>query len=184
MSISRTKNMSLSIPTTKPSQIRSLTQKFKLISTPLLKWCLFDTHPERNSLSMRLHKDNLILFHTLESSISRPRPKNEVIYDPYTELKSISIPLLNQVNFYAVTTKRSYFRSLSPSIFRPHTETKSVSIPTLKSSQFRSPTLTKSSSIQTQRPSDFRPPHKNKVNSDPYTEIKSSSIPHYEIKSI
>ena len=93
ISISRTKNESLPIPTQTPSQIRSFTQENKVISTPLLKWCQFDTHPKWKSISMPPHKDKLSSVHTLKSSIFSPRHENEGNYDPYTKFKSCSSPI-------------------------------------------------------------------------------------------
>ena len=93
ITIPRTKNESLSIPTQNTSQIRSFTQENKVISTPLLKWCQFDTHPKWKSISMPPHKDKLSSVHTLKSSIFSPRHENEGNYDPYTKFKSCSSPI-------------------------------------------------------------------------------------------
>ena len=172
------KNKSLLIPTPKPTQIWSLTQKIKLISTPLLKSCQLDTHPKNKSISMPPHKDKLISVHTLY----------QVLFAPDAITKSNSIPTLNSSQFRFHSKIKSIFIPWQQNqiSFHPlnrvnisnHSKTKSVAIPTLKSSQVRSPTLTKPIWIQTRIPSHFRPPHKNQVNPDLYTEMKSSSILH------
>ena len=58
----------------------------------------------------------------------------------------------------------------------------SISIPILKSNQFRCP-VTKQFDPYTKTKS-FPTPTQNQVNSDPFTEIKSISISHADIKSI
>ena len=79
ISIPRTKNESLSIPTLKPTQI----------------WCLLYSSQFRC-----LHtKTKLISIHTLKPSVFRPPYWNQVNFDPYTEITSISIPHINQANF-------------------------------------------------------------------------------------
>ena len=78
--------------------------------------------------------------------------------------------------------------------FNPHTKNQ-VIWPTTWIKSFPSLLLTLSQlwcrdkeskliSIHTLKPSHCRPPHKSQVSSDPYTEIKASSILHIEIKSI
>ena len=115
---------------------------------------------------------------TLKLSDLRPVSKTNPIPSTHTKAKSI--------NHH---TKTSRFRSAHIPFQPPakkHATTDQVhSIPTQKSRQFRRLDIeTKCFSIQTLKPSIFRPPQINQVYSDPDAEIKSSSIPHTQIKSI
>ena len=55
--------------------------------------------------------------------------------------------------------------------------------PHTKQANFDLHTKAKLFPIETLKPSHLRLPHQNQANSDPYTEIKSSSIPNNDIKS-
>ena len=148
ISTPRTKNKSFSILSLKPSHFRSLTRKSSQLGRH--NWIrvemrspLIDPHSKIKSFSMSLHKNKLILIHTLAIIFFRPPRKNQVNFDPYTKFKSISIPTVihsiltprhqNQVDFDTFT-KTKYVR--------PPQKNKSIPIPTLKSSEVRSPTWT------------------------------------------
>ena len=66
------------------------------------------------------HKNKLISIQTLEPSIFRPPPKNQVYSDSYTEVTSISIPTVKSIWSWCRDTK-----------------TKLISIPTPTPSRFR-----------------------------------------------
>ena len=120
--IPRTKNRSLSVPTLKPSQIRSLAQK--------------------SSWFRRHYWNHVNSISTLKSSQFRCL---------HTKTKLISIHTLKLSVFSIPTQKPSHFRSLywSQVNFDPHykiksflcrdTKTKLISIPTRKPSLFRPP---------------------------------------------
>ena len=96
----------------------------------------------------------------------------------------------NKVNFKnksisVFTRKPSQFLPPQNQVkFDPDAEVESISIPTLKISQFCMPpdTNTKLISIQTLN-RVISDPCTKQVNSDPYTEIKSTSTPNTEITS-
>ena len=91
--IPRSKNKSLSIPTLKPSKIRSLPHKIKLISTPLLQSSQLDFHSKINIIAMPPQKNQAGFdLHTKNKYFLSPR-KKQLNSNPYTEVKSNSIPL-------------------------------------------------------------------------------------------
>ena len=115
----RTKHMSISVLTLKPSQLLSLTQsqvnfdpntEVKIILIPSLKTSQFGMAPDT--------KTKLISSQNLEHVCFDPHT-NQVKYDPYTEIRSTPIP----------TTEIM-------SILTTHT-TESISMPTIKPYHFR-----------------------------------------------
>ena len=108
---------------------------------------------------------------TLKPSDLRPSSKTKLISTTHTKNKSID----HHTKYKSISGRtRSISTPAQKQVnFAPITKTKSISMPRHK---------TKLISIQTLKPSHFRPPHKNWVNSDPYTEINSGSIPRTEIK--
>ena len=97
----RTKNMSVSILTLKPSQFISPTQnqvnfgpniEIKSISMPTLKTSQFSMSPDT--------KTKQISIQTL----------NQVIFDPHTKNKQIMIPTLKSSRIRPPTLKSSLFR--------------------------------------------------------------------------
>ena len=165
ISIPRTKNKSLSIPTLKPSWTRSLPQKS---SEFWRHYCIQGISITLKSCQFRYlrTKTKLISIHTLKPCIFRSLRKNQFNSDPYTEVESNSIPHVNQANLDS------------------NNKTKSFSPPHKKQVNFEPHTKTNLISIQRLAPSHFRPQHQNQFDSDPYIEIKSSSIPYNLIKSI
>ena len=129
---------------------------------PHQKQVIFGPHSKTKSISI----------HTLKSSNCRPAHKNEVTFDLRIKIMPISICIQKPSQNFDHAHKNRFNLD-------PVTEIESISILTLMSSRCRSPdTKTELISIQTLQKSRFRPPHENKVDSDPYTEIKSISTTH------
>lgn len=152
------------------------------------------------------HKLNAIPIHTLnpgrfwsptlKSRMFRPLTQtpshrsgptqNSWLFQPPKQTPSKSIPTLNPSHF--LTAPKLQVKS------DPHTHTSSLLSHTLKPlalpartqkpNQFWLRHKTESIPTPTQEPSNFLPPQRNKVNSDPYTDIQSFSIRHTEIKPI
>ena len=175
-----TYNKSISILTLKSRQVRSPKQKTRQFRPPIRKPSEFRS-PKQTTRSFW------------------PNIEIKSKFDPHSIVKSILI-LRNKTKFISIQTLR-------PSNFRPpHTptqKTKSIANPALVSSQVRCLTLKSSQFLclllihvnldSTPKPSWLRfihknqaifDPHKNQVNSDPWTEIKSSSTPPIKTKLI
>ena len=155
-----TKNKLLSIPTLKPSQIRSLTQKSGYIRRHY--WNQVNSIPTLKSSQFRcLHtKTKLISIHTLKLSVfSIPTQKPSHFR---SLLRSqVRYPHWNQVNSDHPKKKCEIRTPTQKSSECRHaTRIKSISILTIKSSQFSCrDTQTKLISIHTPKLDLFRPPH-------------------------
>ena len=132
---------------------------------------------------MRDHKTKLISIPKLKPSLFQLHN-----FDPYTEVKSSSIPNIKQVNFDASTKTKSFStptqkvnndsRTKKQVHFDTNTKNKSNSIQRLKLSHFRPHTKTQSISSLQWIQVKFDPPHWNEVKFDPprWYRIKSTWI--------
>ena len=126
---------------------------------------------------MRDHKTKLISIPKLKPSLFQLHN-----FDPYTEVKSSSIPNIKQVNFDASTKTKS---------FSTPTQKVNNDSRTKKQVHFDTNTKNKSNSIQRLKLSHFRPHTKTQSISSlqwiqvkfDHTEIKSNSTPHVDIVS-
>ena len=126
----------------------------------------------------------LFSTHTWKPNDDRPAHKNKINLAPRTKNRWISMPTWN--TSMSVSQSKTKLKSTFYSI----TEIKSIPIPTLISSRFRSMPphrspdnldpnpKNKSFSSDSHIASQCRCLHRNRVNSDPRTEIKSISTTH------
>ena len=154
------KTNKLRLPILKPSQLIPTLKESHF--RPAHEACQLWPPHENKSTSIPTPKPSQFRsLHQNQVNFDPPR-ESQVNFAPNTDVKSLSIPTLTQVNFDAPghKTKLISIQTLNQVIFDPHTTTEFIPILKLKSSWIRSSTL-KSSPCRppTQQPSRFRCQH-------------------------